>query len=360
MTALRPLAAALFLATSCASSHFVPLPAQAEIHLPRTSDGWQLELVRYKAEGPPRGRPVLMCAGISANARNLDLDDTHSLARWFAAHGREAWTMSLRASGGSDMPDAEAKRPTGFPFDVYWQQDLPAAIDEVRKTTGAEDIDYVGHSMGGMVVYAYLSQGGHGIHAASTLGSPTRLDWGTGLESLMRLGQAVLPKTWMIPSDLGSHLSVPVQGMIDDGPFQRFFYNPENTKLESWQRLMAYGVAGVSTGVAQQLLKVVETTNFTSADGTLDFRKSMREIKTPILVVGARLDRIALTPAVYDGYRALGGEKKWLLISRANGASAEYGHMDLVIGEYAPEDVWSKVLDFFDAHETNGPASGSP
>ncbi|MFT3836652.1 MAG: alpha/beta fold hydrolase [Myxococcaceae bacterium] len=322
------------------------------MHHVKTEDGWTLELVRYKPEGPVRGRPVLMCAGISANARNMDLDDTHSLARWFAAHGHEAWTMNYRGSGGSDMPDSSAGRATGYDFDVYWMYDLPAAISEVRRVTMAEDIDYVGHSMGGMIMYAYLSQGGPYIHAASTLGSPTRLDWGTGLESLMGIGGAVLPNKWMIPSDLGSHMSVPMQGMIDDGPFQRFFYNPENSTLESWQRLMAYGVAGVSTGVAQQLLNVVKTTNFCSADGKKDFRKAMHEIKTPILVVGARLDRIALTPAVYDGYRALGGEKKWLLVSRANGARAEYGHMDLVIGEYAPEDVWSKVDDFFDAHES--------
>ncbi len=345
-----PLLLAVLLA-GCASSHWVPLPPRAEIHKPRTPDGWALELVRYKPEGPVRGRPVLLCHGVSANERNMDLDDTHSMARWFAAHGREAWAMSLRGAGASDMPDSSAGRPSGFDFDVYWKYDLPTAIDEVRRTTGAEAIDYAGHSMGGMALYAYLAEGGQGLHAAATLGSPTRLDWGTGLDSLLRVGGKVLPKSWMIPSDLGSHVAVPMQGMMADGPFQRFFYNPENSTLESWKRLMAYGTAGVSGGVAEQLLTIVDTGRFTSADGKLDFRAAMHDIKVPVLVVGARLDRIALTPAVYDGYRALGGEKKWLLISRANGARAEYGHMDLVIGEYAPEDVWSKVLDFFDAHE---------
>ena len=70
-----------------------------------------------------------------------------------------------------------------------------------------------------------------------------------------------------------------------------------------------------------------------------------------MLVVAGRLDRVALCPAVYDAYRALGGPKEWLLISRANGAVAEYGHMDLVIGDRAPTEVWTPVLEFFNRHD---------
>jgi hypothetical protein len=67
-------------------------------------------------------------------------------------------------------------------------------------------------------------------------------------------------------------------------------------------------------------------------------------------VVAAKLDRVALTPGVKDGSRALGGPKAWLLITRAHGARGEYGHMDLVIGERAALEVWSKVLAFFNRH----------
>ena len=64
---------------------------------------------------------------------------------------------------------------------------------------------------------------------------------------------------------------------------------------------------------------------------------------------------IAMAPAVKDGFRALGGPKEWLLITRANGTRGEYGHMDLVIGERAAGEVWSKVLDFFDRHACKEP-----
>jgi pimeloyl-ACP methyl ester carboxylesterase len=151
----------------------------------------------------------------------------------------------------------------------------------------------------------------------------------------------------MLPSALGGALAAPFQGPLTDSPFQRLFYDPDNTRVETWQRLMAYGTADTSGAVARQLAKLVATGDFTSADGALDFRAAMGGIEAPVLVVAGRLDRIAPTAAVRDGYAALGGAKEWLLVSRANGTVAEYGHMDLVVGERAPEEVWSRVLDFF-------------
>jgi polyhydroxyalkanoate synthase len=343
---------AVVLLSGCANLRVVPLPPEAERHRPKTADGWELSLVRYRPTGAPTGRPVLLCHGISANERNMDLDDGHSMARWFAAQGREAWTMSVRATGGSDGPDPQKGRTLPIRFDHYWQHDLPTAIEHVRRVSGADAIDYAGHSMGGMILYAYLSQGGQGVHAAATLGSPTRLDWGTGLERLLKaLGPMVVRDDVLLPSQLGAELSAPFQTSIDDGPFQRFFYNPQSTRPETWQRLVAYGTANTAGGTAKQLLSLIETNRFGSADGARDFRADMAKIRTPIIVVAAKLDRVALTPAVKDGYRALGGPRKWLLITRANGAAGEYGHMDLVIGERAPDEVFRPVLDFFNQHE---------
>jgi pimeloyl-ACP methyl ester carboxylesterase len=340
----------LLLAPACAATRFVPLPAEAETHRAKTDDGWEIALTRYRPRGTPSGPPVILCHGISANARNMDLDDEHSMARYFAAQGREAWTMSLRGAGESDGIDRDKGRPPPITFDSFWRFDLPAVIRHVRQVTGAESVDYVGHSMGGLVVYAYLATGGQGLHAVATMGTPTRLDWGTGLETwLGSLAPRLVSADVMIPSALGAHAAAPFQPLVDDGPFQRFFYNAQSTRTLAWQRLMAYGTADVAGGVALQLLTLLDRGRFESLDG-VDLRAGMARNTTPVLVVAARLDRIALAPAVKDGYRALGGPREWLLITRANGTAGEYGHMDLVIGERAADEVWSKILDFFNRH----------
>ncbi len=117
----------------------------------------------------------------------------------------------------------------------------------------------------------------------------------------------------------------------------------------TWKRLLAYGSADTSGGVALQFIDLLESGRFRSLEG-VDFKVGLAQVKVPVLVVAARLDRIALTPAVRDGFNALGGPKAWLLITRANGARAEYGHMDLVIGDRAPDEVWRPVLEFFQRH----------
>jgi poly(3-hydroxyalkanoate) synthetase len=348
------LALALVL-SGCAHLQLVPRPKEAEAFRARTADGWEISLTRYKARGPVKGPPVLLCHGISANDRNMDLDDELSMARWFASQGREAWTMSLRGTGESDGVDA-AKGREPISFDDYWRQDLPAAIEFVRKSSGAEAIDYVGHSMGGMALYAYLGQGGQGVRMAATLGSPTRLDWGSSLGLLVRtVGPVVASKPASLPSAFGAKLAAPFQGIVPDGVFQRIFYNPQSTDPAAFQRLMVYGVADTAGGTALQLITLMETGRFLSADGKIDLKAGMATIRTPILVVAGRLDRIGVVPAVKDGYRALGGPKKWLVITRANGAKGEYGHMDLVIGKRAADEVWSKVLGYFDSSSEQAP-----
>ena len=155
---------------------------------------------------------------------------------------------------------------------------------------------------------------------------------------------------WALWTAWGTQAVVGFQGLMSDGPFELLFYVNGNTTLQSWKRLLAYGTADIANGVAVQFVTTVATGEFVSTDKRIDFRKGLANVTTPVLVVAARLDRLALAPSVYDGYRALGGEKEWLLISRANGALAEYGHMDLVIGDRADTEVWTPVLQFFNRH----------
>jgi len=339
-------AIALCLASGCV--HVAPRPVATETYRPRTSDGYGLELVRYRTPTLPKGPPVLLLHGVAANSRNMDLDEGHSLARWLVAHGREAWTLSLRGTGSSDDPDRGSGRPPGYAFDVFWKDDLPTALQEIERVTHAGPVDFVGHSMGGLVLYAYLSQGGQGVHAAVTLGSPTRLDWGTRVEPVIERFGALVPVGFSIPTAFGAHLAAPFHGLAD-APLQRLFYEPSNTPVPVMRALFAYGTADISSGVLEQFRGWMATGRFASADGQLDFRAGLSQVHTPVLVVAARLDHIALTPGVRDGYRALGGPKQWLLVCPANGAGAEYGHMDLVVGDHAPHDVFTPLLNFLDA-----------
>jgi pimeloyl-ACP methyl ester carboxylesterase len=220
----------------------------------------------------------------------------------------------------------------------------------VQRTANVDAVDYVGHSMGGMILYAYLAEGGLGIHAAVTLGSPTTFAFGLRTSALARSFEGLFSPSLPIPSGFAAGLAAPFQGAMVNDPVELLLYNHENTPFDVWARLMAYGTADIAGGVVQQLAPMAARGDFKSLDGKLDFKRDMATVTVPVLVVAGRLDRTAPVPAVKDGYRALGGPKEWLLVSQANGAKAEYGHMDLVIGQRAGTEVWPKVLDFLNRH----------
>ena len=65
-----------------------------EIHFARTTDGWRIALIRYRALEPKLGRdPVLLCHGVGENSTGLDLTDDVSLARALAAAGYDTWLL---------------------------------------------------------------------------------------------------------------------------------------------------------------------------------------------------------------------------------------------------------------------------
>ena len=338
----------LVLACGCASPWIVPRARGGEPERAVTRDGYALSLWRRVPPGKPTGRPVLLVHGISANDRNMDLHEGLSLAAWLTAHGRETWTLSLRGTGDSDRRGGRVP----YPFDAFWKEDYPAALARIREVTGAKQVDVVAHSLGGMALYAYLSQGGEGVGAAVTLGSPTRLDFGGDVSALLPRLRGIYPFTpgASIPVWAITQATVPLQGELPADPFLLLCANPENLPLTTWKRLQANGLADVESDVILQLAGALEEGRFGSADRALDFRADMARIRTPILVMAGKLDRLGTPTAVRDGFRALGGPKQWRLFGVETGAQADYGHMDLILGDRAADEVWPHLLEFLRRH----------
>ena len=115
------------------------------------------------------GRPLRrgLCAGTWSHQPGVfascDLDADHSIARLLARRGFDVWIPSLRGTGDSEHRTQVGTSPEGFDFDAYALRDLPAIIGYVREKTNGREVRYIGHSMGGMILYAYLSSGGEGI-----------------------------------------------------------------------------------------------------------------------------------------------------------------------------------------------------
>ncbi len=322
------------------------LPPEAEQHLARTADGWSLQLIHYKPAKPlPGRRPLLLLHGIVTNVRNLDYDEKHSMARAMARRGLDSWALSLRSTGGSTHAGLLTDYKYDWDFDTYCREDLPAALAYVSKQTGGGQVDLAGHSMGGMIAYCLLARGGEAaarVGAAVTIGSPLGFRWGPRFTSLAKAGARAAALLPVVKLDSPTLLALPLLSWAPD-LVGLILYNPANMDPKVWSGFLSLGVEDESPVLAAQFGRFLETDKFTSRDGAIDYEAALAAVRTPVLVVAGKVDQLGYTPLVRRGFDALGGPKQWLLVAEENGSSADYGHMDLLLGEKADQDVFEPV-----------------
>jgi len=96
-----------------------------------------------------------MVHGLGSNIFSLDLPMAqHSMAQFLASRGYDIWVINLRGQGADEIRSANPN-DWDWSVDDYALRDVPAIIRFVRAATGQKPF-VLGHSMGGMVLYAYL------------------------------------------------------------------------------------------------------------------------------------------------------------------------------------------------------------
>ncbi len=131
----------------------LPAPALAWLHFaPRDGRPVGARLTRYRSEGAA-GAPVLMLHGYSASGTTFAHHAVRpNMAEYFCARGRDVWLLDMRTSSG--MPTARVP----WSFEEAALEDIPAAVAEICRRTGAPSIDVFAHCMGsamlGMAVLA--------------------------------------------------------------------------------------------------------------------------------------------------------------------------------------------------------------
>jgi pimeloyl-ACP methyl ester carboxylesterase len=326
-----------------------------EIHNVRTEDGWRIALRRYRprGDGPRFVEPVILCHGLGANHYNVDWDPPYGLAQALAARGRDCFVISLRAHHGSDRPSVFNDLRWGFSFDDYLRYDVTAAIDYVLRITGAPRAQWVGHSMGGIFAYAmggtpWEQKISGGIVA---VGSPATFAHQRYLVGLVRLGSLLagrsrVRKRWL------SHVLAPFSGFFDP-PFSELVIAPRSMEGKLIRRLQAHVFEDISAGVMRQFEDWVTSDSLRSLDERRDYRDSMREIRSPVLLIGGSRDRMAPPACMEAAFREIRAEDKTLLLfGKDRGSRADYGHGDLLLGIEAPNEVFPAIEAWLRARAT--------
>ncbi len=329
--------------------YYLPTPAD-ELHFAETDDGWRLALYRYlpgeAVEGlqPVPGRePVILCHGLSSNHYSLDFDEHNSLARYLRGQGFECWVVDLRGRGLS-LPTSGWRKPWGWRFDDYLQHDLPAIINFVKKKSGADRVHWVGHSMGGMLMLAYLgSVEQESIKSFCTIGSPARFNYFWYPVWLRRVSRVILDVSPVFFDRFFARLIAPIFLVINS---EKYGYRGRVIPL-----FFANGVADVSSNVFKQFLDWIETGGFFSADRKTDYQENLKNITTPYLSVIGRFDFVAsprMCRFTFD--RVASPDKEFIVLGKEAGQKQEYEHLSIILGLNAPKEVFPLIRGFIQHH----------
>ncbi|HUM11740.1 MAG TPA: alpha/beta fold hydrolase [Myxococcaceae bacterium] len=307
-----------------------------------TPDGTRIAVHRRRPAVRRFAEPVLLCHGLAANHVNFDFDPPNSLAHAFAAAGFEVFSVDWRGAGAS-----RARRPWRrflFDADDLIAQDGPALLAHALERTSGSQAFWVGHSLGALVGYGVLG-GPHGgrIRGMCALGAPVFFRY-TGW--VVRFSRVAMWLAWPL-AFRQRWISIglaPFLGRVTL-PLTEVLVNPRAISPRVLRKMYCNLVSSMGYRLLRQLDDWSRNDAFRSRDGRIDYRARMRQLTTPVLVMGGSQDRLATPQAVLGQAELLGSEDKTvMLFGRENGDTLDYGHGDLLFGDHAPLEVYPRIL----------------
>ncbi|MCP4643683.1 MAG: alpha/beta hydrolase [bacterium] len=347
MTVVLGILAALLVLAFLALGYYVvimawyPEPVFAdEVHTIMTHDRWLLKMHRRLPQGGS-GEPVFLCHSLTSNHLNFELPEGASMVDALSAAGYDCWTIDLRGCTTA-VPPTGHKR-SQVVVDDYLLRDIPAALKHICDATGYDKVHWIGHSLGGMLLYAHdvCAKGEH-VASGVTLGASL------GFDGVEHRG---------MPAVLGLALRFPrvLRGLSPWVPFLR----PKNVIPVNWANVHP----GMGRGdflhaleyppplVAQELDYWATNSEWKMRSGQFDVKANLNKVRTPLLAMYAVSDTFIPLDQAKAFIDALPGkDKKMVILGKDAGFSADYDHGEMTIGKEGTDEVFPLIVDWLAAH----------
>ncbi|XP_059303436.1 uncharacterized protein LOC132055564 isoform X2 [Lycium ferocissimum] len=332
-----------------------------------------------------RNHPLLLLSGVGTNAIGYDLAPGSSFARYMSGHGFDTWILEVRGAGLSaknsleelneplqGLRDAaqvsaiisqlrefgqrlgnivdQSQQPitqfTGlqsrfsitledfwkqlnligkynWDFDHYLEEDVPTAMDYIRNQSKPKDgkLLGIGHSMGGILLYAMLSQAGYRgkcTELASVITLASSLDYTTSRSSLKMLIPLISAQNMMHP--------------------------------ELFERLVLKNFCTIPAKLLSQLSTAFEKGGLRNRSGTFFYKDHLHKINVPVLALAGDRDLICPPEAVYETVKLIPENlATYKVFGEPRGP--HYAHYDLVGGRMAYYQVYPHIIEFLSRHD---------
>ncbi|CAN8235004.1 unnamed protein product [Cochlearia groenlandica] len=382
--------------------HYVSVP----------NSDWRVALWRYlpSPKAPKRNHPLLLLSGIATNAFTYDLSPESSFARFMCGFGFDTWILELRGAGlsslsidtnlGKDifsdvlenvvnvsemvenvlgggfkllgLEDRLSKSVEDFKqrleliprynwdFDNYLDEDIPYAMEYVKSQSKPKDgkLLAIGHSMGGILLYAMLSRCGlkgidSGLACVTTLAST--LDYSsskTHLKYLLPKEPALALKVSALPIDIMLAMAHP---LMCRPPYALSWLTtnisaPQMMEPELIEKLFLNSLCTIPAKLLLQLATALGHGGLGDRTGKFYYKQHINKSNVPVLALAGDWDIICPPDAVYDTVKLI---PKHLATFKVFGSpqGPHYGHQDLISGRTAKSEVYPLIIRFLQRHD---------
>ncbi|XP_016509987.1 uncharacterized protein LOC107827380 isoform X2 [Nicotiana tabacum] len=246
-------------------------------------------------------------------------------------------------------------------FDHYLEEDVPAAMEYIKVQTRPKDdkLLAIGHSMGGILLYARLSRCGlegrePGLAAVVTLASS--LDY-TSSKSALKL---LLPL-----ADPAQVLNVPViplrtllaaaYPLSSRAPYVLAWLNEmisatDMMHPDSLKKLVQNSFCNIPAKLLLQLATAFQEQGLRDRSGKIYYKDHLHKSSVPVLALAGDLDQICPPEAVYETVKLIPENLvNYKVFGDADGP--HYAHYDLVGGHMATEQLYPCIVQFLSRYD---------
>ena len=332
----------------------------AEVHAVPTSDGTEVRLTRYKfgTKGP-----IVLAPGYGNAARAFAIDTVpKNWVQYLGEHGYDVWLFDYRAS--PDLPSSF----TQFTVDDIALRDWPAAIETVRRESGQDTVQAMGHCVGGLSLFMAVGGGMEGLRSATfsslaghpipTPGNQARA-WARMATIFKTLGIKGLntdydPKSWDGKAIEAVMKVVPFRHVYDNPVARRIYFiygdvfDYENINKPTMEQAVPSFFGNGNITFFEHISLMIRASAARDKHGEDTYLSNLDAYKLPINFITGEHNKMFVPKGLqrtYDTLRRAHGPQDY-----THHVIKDYAHLDLWLGTNAERDVWPTALAELEKH----------
>lgn len=244
-------------------------------------------------------------------------------------------------------------------FDNYLEEDVPAVMDHIRHHSKPKDgkIHAIGHSMGGILLYALIASQQQNCGLASAVTLASSMDYTVSDSSLKLLLPLADPAQLLnVPAVPLGALMAAIYPLAISPPYAMAWLSAQVSAQEMmdpelFKKLVLNNFCTIPAKLLLQLTTAFQPEGLRNRTGTFIFKDHLGSATVPVLAIAGDEDLICPPAAVLDTAKALPENLvEYKLFGGEN--NIHYGHYDLVGGRLARKEICPCIIDFLARHDS--------